>query len=314
MPTTIGSSTSYQLSVPSLSDTADIQVALKLLAYGQSSDPTDDADIESNSLAGYIKLLAPINNPIFTGLVTLPTGTSSVAPLKFVSGTNLTTPVAGSLEYDGKVFYGTPKVNNTTAGRGLVPTEQILINSSNITKTNTKSGSGTQTQQYSAFDKGIYLAANTTYFVEISLRMATTVKSATNSPSSSSVSASIKTPTGASIALDAEFIIGLINLTDAAGSSSAYVSSSTSTTIAAGTRGSVTTRYSILKWSGVIAVSSTAGNMYPNIILSAQGSDTGGPDGGPADSSAAFTLYANSYIKVTPIGTSGTEINIGGWA
>lgn len=314
MPINIGSSTSYQLSVPALSDTADIQVALRLLAYGQSTDPTNDADIETNSLAGYLKPLAPINNPTFTGIVTLPTGTSSVAPLKFVSGVNLNTLVNGTFEYDGKVFYATPKVNNTTAGRGLLPTEQILINSSDITKINTKSGSGIENAEYSAFDKSIYLAANTTYFVEVSLRMRTIVSTATNSPASSGISASIKVPTGASIALDREFTTGLTNLTDAGTASSAYVSTSATTSIATGTRGSSITRYAVLKWSGVVAMSSTAGNVYPNILLSAQGADTGGPDGGPANSSAQFTLYANSYIKVTPIGTSGSEINIGGWA
>jgi len=47
MTTNIGSNTAYPLVVPELTETADIQVALKLLSYGQSGDPTNDADIES---------------------------------------------------------------------------------------------------------------------------------------------------------------------------------------------------------------------------------------------------------------------------
>ena len=39
--------------------------------------------------------------------VALSAGTTTVAPLNFVSGTNLTTATAGAIEYDGKVFYGT---------------------------------------------------------------------------------------------------------------------------------------------------------------------------------------------------------------
>ena len=52
---------------------------------------------------------------------TLAAGTAAQAPLTFTSGTNLTTPAAGSVEYDGVASYAT---NDTTSGRGLVPVEQ----------------------------------------------------------------------------------------------------------------------------------------------------------------------------------------------
>lgn len=54
--------------------------------------------------------------PTLSG-VNLGAGTVSVAPLTIASGTNLTTPAAGALEYDGTVFYKTPAANN----RGVVP-------------------------------------------------------------------------------------------------------------------------------------------------------------------------------------------------
>jgi hypothetical protein len=50
-------------------------------------------------------------------------GTTTVAPLQFTSGTNLTTVVAGSIEYDGIKFYGTP---DTTSGSGYLPNIQIF--------------------------------------------------------------------------------------------------------------------------------------------------------------------------------------------
>lgn len=76
MTTTVGASTPYQLTVPELTETADIQVALKLLAYGQSADPSNDADIEPTSLVGYLKtglaLKSNIASPTFTGTVYAP--------------------------------------------------------------------------------------------------------------------------------------------------------------------------------------------------------------------------------------------------
>lgn len=146
MTTAIGSSTPYPLVVPDLSAQADIQVALKLLAYGQSADPSNNADIESNSLVGYLKtglaLKSNIDSPTFTGTVTLPTGTNSVAPLKFVSGTNLSTPVAGSVEYDGSKLY----VTNSGATRKTVAylgdAGYTLLHSGTISYS-ASSGSGT---------------------------------------------------------------------------------------------------------------------------------------------------------------------------
>jgi len=40
-----------------------------------------------------------------TGTLTLVTGTTTVAPIKMVAGTNLTTPAAGTIEYDGTDFF-----------------------------------------------------------------------------------------------------------------------------------------------------------------------------------------------------------------
>jgi hypothetical protein len=111
MTTTIGASTPYVLTVPELTETADIQVALKLLSYGTSSDPANDGAILSNSLVGYLKtglaLKSNIASPTFTGTVTLPTGTASVAPLRFVSGTLKSSPQVGAVEYDGSRLYVT---------------------------------------------------------------------------------------------------------------------------------------------------------------------------------------------------------------
>lgn len=61
-------------------------------------------------------------------LLTSPTlaaglATAARAPLKYTSGTNLTTVEAGAKEYDGVVFFSTP---NTTSGRAFQPSTHIF--------------------------------------------------------------------------------------------------------------------------------------------------------------------------------------------
>jgi hypothetical protein len=80
--------------------------------------------------------IARIASPTFTGTVTLPTGSASAAPLKFVSGVSLTTPVAGSVEFDGDVFYNTASAAST-AGRGAVYSPQMVIAQANSTAATT---------------------------------------------------------------------------------------------------------------------------------------------------------------------------------
>ena len=47
----------------------------------------------------------PIGGGTLTGSLVLVTGTLTVAPIKMVAGTNLTTPVAGVIEFDGSDYY-----------------------------------------------------------------------------------------------------------------------------------------------------------------------------------------------------------------
>ena len=61
--------------------------------------------------------------PATTGALEIKAGTVSVAPVKLNSGTNLTTAVAGAIEYDGTNFHGTV---NATSGRGYIPSVQYF--------------------------------------------------------------------------------------------------------------------------------------------------------------------------------------------
>lgn len=61
---------------------------------------------------------------------TLSAGTTTVAPLNLMSGTNLTTPTAGAVEYDGNDLYLT-----AAGGRQVVDAEQFVFMSSSNTLT-----------------------------------------------------------------------------------------------------------------------------------------------------------------------------------
>lgn len=72
-----------------------------------SVSATDNTIPSAKATKAALDLKAPISSPTFTGTVTLPTGSTTVAPIKMVAGTNLTTPVSGVFEYDGTNLFFT---------------------------------------------------------------------------------------------------------------------------------------------------------------------------------------------------------------
>jgi hypothetical protein len=91
-----------------------------------------------------------------TGGLTLVAGTSGVAPLKYQSGTDLSTPVAGACEFDGTTFH---KTIDTVTGRGIVPVQQYFRL--------TGSGTGITTiADFFGSNDGIPLTANAVYEIE----------------------------------------------------------------------------------------------------------------------------------------------------
>lgn len=87
----------------------------------------------------------------------LPAGTTTMAPLDFASGTNLTTASAGSLEYDGSFFYATKE---TTSGRGTMVAENVFRLASN------GSAIGTAIADFFGTTSSINLAASSVYEIE----------------------------------------------------------------------------------------------------------------------------------------------------
>lgn len=98
---------------------------------------------------------SPTNN----ALLELAAGTSSVAPIDFTAGTNLTSPIAGAVEYDGTNFYATPTIG-TTEQRGAISVIQQFVLSS------PGSAFGAAIGNFFGSNSAVQLASTTTYFIE----------------------------------------------------------------------------------------------------------------------------------------------------
>jgi hypothetical protein len=230
-----------------------------------------------------------------SGLV-LAAGTTSLTPLRFTSGTNLTTLTAGAIEYDGSVLYATPKVNNSTAGRGVIPAQMYF---SPLSQRNAISTSTAGTNTGNAFGKSIYLAASTAYKVEgfVIIQTNYTVSAA------SGLGAFITVPSGTTSGIFATN-----------GSTGATATTSTSTNLTFNLNSSSTQMqasfgasglYNRMYFSGILKTSTTAGNFALNLqVVSAA-----------VPATTTVIVHPGSFISVTPIsGAAGSDINIGGWA
>lgn len=92
--------------------------------------------------------------------LTLQAGTTTAAPLDFTAGTNLTTALAGAMEFDAVNFYATI---DTTSGRGFIPATQIFRLTAN------GSAIGATIADYFGTTSSITMAANGIYEVEFNL-------------------------------------------------------------------------------------------------------------------------------------------------
>jgi hypothetical protein len=151
MPEDIGESTSYPLQVPLLSDTADIQVALRLLSYGIESEPSADTDISADSIAGYFKSIrtsggtplfiqtAPTNKTATATLLAsellgqiITTNLSAAINLTFPTGTNLdsalATPVTNTA-FDWYVINQTAATHSVTL---VAATGHTIVGSTSV--------------------------------------------------------------------------------------------------------------------------------------------------------------------------------------
>ena len=208
------------------------------------------------------------------------TATAGTAPLKFTSGTNLTTAEAGAMEYDGKVAYFTP--SNTS--RALLPSLYVYRKN-----TATTLASATGNQAIFGLTNGVTVAANTIYEVECEFQLST---SGTTSHTEA-FGFTLATATVTNMGVAVNRLAG--NTTSSA--LGAYLTSVTPVVV---TGALTTAQVGIYRVKGTIAFG-TGGSINPVIAFSAAPGGTS-------------SIILGGFMKMTPIGTTGSNVSIGTWA
>jgi hypothetical protein len=217
-------------------------------------------------------------------------GTSSLPGLQFTAGDLLTTPTAGTVEFDTTSLYFTPLANQ----RGVVPATQFVVTSSSNTLAQ-------NTSAQPVFDNvvangQIRLSASTTYFFEGLYLINNTA-----TPSTAHSVSILFTPEN-----PVTSIAYVADVTTSAGAPSAgatTISRSASSSVTAtqitpaGT--TTNTEYISVALRGTIRTNA-AGNVTPLIQY-----NTNAPGG-------TSTVLTNSYIKFIPVGTSAVT-SVGNW-
>jgi hypothetical protein len=208
-------------------------------------------------------------------------GTTTIAPLRLASGTNLTTAAAGAIEFDGKAFYAT----SVASARQIVNAEQIQALTTTRTFTNNTSAQAI----FNATANGaVTLAAATTYEFEMSVTASGFSSSAHTinlsfggTATFTSIGYYYNSQTGSTLAGPTADLSGWI----AAATATAIIASTTTTGLQLYVRG-------IMRISG-------AGTVIPQLTQ--------------VTASAAAIVQANSFFRCWPIG-SDTVASVGNWS
>jgi hypothetical protein len=221
---------------------------------------------------------APLASPTFTGLVTMPTGTTTVAPLRLVSGSVKTTPAVGEIEYDGKTAYF---VHTGSLRAALVASNYFSL-SANRSLAN---ATGVQ----SIFGVGLNVAAATTYEIQYVANINTTGATSNQLGISFGGTATL-TSIGYRLEMNQP-------ATQVAGASVTQWVAAATNVYPLGAIATASFRTVYVR--GIVRVNA-AGTFIPQCQFSAA-------------PGAAPIVALNSYIKMTPIGLN-TVTTVGSWA
>ncbi len=209
-----------------------------------------------------------------THKLTLVAGTNTAAPIIFTSGTNLTNAVAGTMEFDGTVFYNTPVASARALNVGtmysIVPAATFAL----LTTSGVQSCFPTTGDVWT-------LPATTSYFFEGAYYITHTTTTCTTAMAFACSNA----PT--SIAYN---VISVINAADGApaAASMTWVDTVASTVVAA-----TSTVGWAIRFRGILRTN-LATTVTPQINFSAN--------------TTVPVMQANSYITMTPLGTNTASI------
>jgi hypothetical protein len=286
--------TGTPLSTTAAADTNTTQIATTAYVIGQASavTPANNGTAAVGTSLRYARAdhvhasdttKANIASPTFTGQVTVPAGTTSAAPVIFQSSALLTTAAGGRMEYDNTAFYLTPS-QTAVGGRAVINHSMVYALSA------TRNLADVNTVQ-SIFGVGLTVAATTTYEIDMFFGVSTT----------GIVSNSLGIGFGGTATLTSigyEAIVGqnATSLGNGSTPTQFYIQVATNSTI---TSAVATATYRTVRVRGLVRVNAS-GTFIPQLTYSAA-------------SGAIPVVAANSYIKMTPVG-SNTVTTIGAWA
>jgi len=268
--------------------------------YSTSGPTLARTTILASSNAGSAITLSGVSNVFLTGpssrsvlrdnsnILTLNAGTATVPPLDFQAGTNLTSALAGAMEYDGKVFYGTPQDTQ----RGVIPGMQYYRLNSTLAGSN---ATGAQ----SILGVGVTLSASTVYAFELVFCL---------TKSAGATSHTVSTLFGGTATLNNIAYSPTISQSSTTGTVSGnptttaaynlYVQQASATVITAAIAIAAQAVFPVIR--GTVSVNA-GGTFIPQYSLSAA------PGG-------AYTTQIGSYFRIYPIGAAGANTSVGTWA
>jgi hypothetical protein len=211
----------------------------------------------------------------FTADQILMAGTTALAPLKFTSGTSLTTPAAGAMEYDGTCHYAT----HAASERGVLVAEQWIRLSAAYTLT---SQTAAQKLFNSSTNGAVTVAGSTTFEFELDYNL-------TAKASSFAIGG---TATLTSTKWKAQILTTAVDVASAAGTTTWSASAAPGNIFSPGT-----TTVCSVNIKGIICVNA-GGTIIPQITQT---------------TAAAAIVGINSFFKIWPIGTN-TQTTLGNWS
>jgi hypothetical protein len=226
-----------------------------------------------------------------TSLLHIGPGTISRSQLEFSSGSLLTSPSAGVVEYDGTTIFATP---NTSYGRASIPTTIYT------------SGQGTAlTTTTESTDQILFPSANDTITLPIGtyrIEFGITMTRAATSTTAATLNVTLNGFGSGSAGTFSGLAIGTVGTTNA-GSATIVNGASIATTTPISTSNSVASGVYSVVFTGILRIT-TAGTFQPRYRLSSNLSGATGSN----------TIGAGNYMILQSLATSGSSVATGAWA
>jgi hypothetical protein len=212
--------------------------------------------------------------------VVLPAGTTTLAPLDFTSGTNLTTPLSGAMEYDGNKLMFTP----VGTQRGIVPGMQFYRLNSGYSFT---AGAAVT----SLYGVGVTLSSSTVYAFDGLMAL---YRATSTTATSSMGFGGTATVNNILYQNNSVFDPGTIPNVDS-GNNMSIINTAAMSPITINASVNIITSF----FSGTVSINA-GGTFIPQYSQSNGGGTT--------------TNQAGAYFRIYPIGPAGSNTSVGTWA